>query len=378
MAGAALRSRESVTEGVSRLPARSSTVSALTRSFNENKDGTCFGKEPFLSSGSASDGSSGRRLVIHGVLPFGVAAIDRVLPDGGLARGALHEILGMGGDEEDGALAAAFAAGILGRLTRTGDGTVLWCLPRPDLYGPGLAAHGLDPARLVLVRASRDAEILWAMEEGLRAPGIAAVVGEVGTLAAVASRRLQLAAERSGITAFLLRRWRDGGQAARERNLPNAAVTRWRIAALPSQPLRGEPGVGTPAVAGRAVALPRRRAGMLGSGGGRCDGSCISGCRAGRSTGGTCLGGKIPARRLKKPRSRRSPMPPDGGFSPRSTRPQLRPAWHRGCRWRMRSPFFPASPPPRPSPRRTPLHSAGWRNGAAATARGPLPTGRTG
>ena len=184
------------------------------------------------------------RLAIHGVLPFGVAAIDRVLPDGGLARGALHEILGAGGDEEDGALAAAFAAGILGRLA--GDGTVLWCLPRPDLYGHGLAAHGLDPAHIVLVRAPRDSEILWAMEEGLRTPGIAAVVGEVGTLAAVASRRLQLAAERSGITAFLLRRWRDSGQAARERNLPNAAVTRWRIAALPSQPLRGEPGVGRP------------------------------------------------------------------------------------------------------------------------------------
>ena len=174
---------------------------------------------------------------IDGVLPFGIAAIDRVLPGGGLARGALHEILGAGGDEEDGALAAAFVAGILGRLvaqrSSAGDGMVLWCLPRPDLYGPGLAAHGLDPARLVLVRAPRDGEILWAMEEGLRAPGIAAVVGEVGTLAAVASRRLQLAAERSGITAFLLRRWRDGGQAARERNLPNAAVTRWRIAAVP-------------------------------------------------------------------------------------------------------------------------------------------------
>ena len=182
----------------------------------------------------------------HGVLPFGVAAIDRVLPGGGLARGALHEILGMGGDEEDGALAAAFAAGILGRLTRTGDGTVLWCLPRPDLYGLGLAAHGLDLVRLVLVRAPRDAEILWAMEEGLRAPGIAAVIGEVGSLPTVASRRLQLAAERSGVTAFLLRRWRDGAQAARERNLPNAAVTRWRITALPSQPLPGEPGVGRP------------------------------------------------------------------------------------------------------------------------------------
>ena len=183
---------------------------------------------------------------VHGVLPFGIAALDRVLPGGGLARGTLHEILGMGGDEEDGALAAAFAAGILGRLAAADDGMVLWCLPRTDLYGPGLAAHGLDPARLVLVRAPRNAEILWAMEEGLRAPSIAAVVGEVGSLAAVASRRLQLAAERSGITAFLLRRWRDGGQAARERSLPNAAVTRWRIAALPSQRLPGEPGVGRP------------------------------------------------------------------------------------------------------------------------------------
>jgi protein ImuA len=186
----------------------------------------------------------------HGVSPFGVAAIDRVLPGGGLARGALHEILGASGDEEDGALAAAFSAGIVGRLAAQrslgGDGMVLWCLPRPDLYGPGLAAHGLDPGRLVLVQAPRDAEILWAMEEGLRAPGIAAVVGEVGALPAVASRRLQLAAERSGIIALLLRRWRDGGQAARERALPNAAVTRWRVAALPSQPPREEPGVGRP------------------------------------------------------------------------------------------------------------------------------------
>src|SRR5262249_46565551 len=122
------------------------------------------------------------------------------LPGGGLARGAVHEILGMGGDEEDGALAAAFAALILGRF-EIGKGLVLWCLPRLDLYGPGLAAHGLDPRRIVLVHALRDAEILWAMEEGLRSQGIVAVVGEVGSLPMAASRRLQLAAERSGITA---------------------------------------------------------------------------------------------------------------------------------------------------------------------------------
>jgi protein ImuA len=170
-----------------------------------------------------------------GVLPFGIAEIDRALPGGGLARGALHEILGSEGDEEDGALAAAFTAEILGRLISVEAGTVLWCQVQADLYGPGLAAHGLDPMLLLLLRASRDAEILWAMEEGLRTSGVVAVVGEIGVLPGVASRRLQLAAERSGVTAFVLRRWRNGGQAARERNLPNAAATRWQIAALPSR-----------------------------------------------------------------------------------------------------------------------------------------------
>jgi protein ImuA len=168
----------------------------------------------------------------HGVLPFGIDAIDHALPGGGLALGAVHEILGAGGDEEDGAAACGFIAGLLARL---GSGPVLWCLKRPDLYGPGLLAHGLDPARLVVVSAPRDEDKLWAVEEGLRAPGLAAVVGEIARLPLVAGRRLQLAAEHSGVTAFLLRRWHNGMEAAAERERPSAAVTRWRIAALPAR-----------------------------------------------------------------------------------------------------------------------------------------------
>jgi protein ImuA len=178
----------------------------------------------------------------HGVLPFGVAAFDGALPGGGLALGALHEILGAGPDEEDGAAAAGFAAAVAGRIPH---GMVLWGLQQRDLYGAGLAAHGLDPARIVLVRAARDDDILWALEEGLREPALAAVIGEVGRLPMVAGRRLQIAAERSGVTALLLRRWRTAAEAAAERRRPSAAVTRWRIAALPSLP-DGEPGIGRP------------------------------------------------------------------------------------------------------------------------------------
>ena len=176
-------------------------------------------------------------------LPFGVPAMDGALPGGGLALGALHEVAGYGADEEDGATAATFAAGILARLLPPQP--VLWCLAADDLYGPGLAACGLAPERLILMRGGNNQDVLWAMEEGLRSKALAAVVGEVATLSLSASRRLQLAAEASGITALALRRWRNVDLACRQRLSPNAAVTRWRVKPLPGES-RGEPGVGKP------------------------------------------------------------------------------------------------------------------------------------
>jgi protein ImuA len=175
-------------------------------------------------------------------LPFGVPAMDAALPGGGLALGALHEVVGSGTDEEDGATAAAFVAGILARLLPPQP--VLWCLAADDLYGPGLAACGLASERIILVRGGNNQDVLWAMEEGLRSKALAAVVGEVATLSLSASRRIQLAAEASGTTALALRRWGNADLARRQHLSPNAAVTRWRVKALPSES-RGEPGVGT-------------------------------------------------------------------------------------------------------------------------------------
>jgi protein ImuA len=157
------------------------------------------------------------------VLPFGLADIDARLPGGGLACGALHEVFAA-----DAGIATAFCALLAGRLARGGDGgSVLWC-ERPwamdagALYGPALLPFGIDPARLILVRARRDADALWAMEEGLRCGRLAAVVGEVADMSLTASRRLQLAAGESGVTAFALR-------PRGTRPSPSAAATRWRL-----------------------------------------------------------------------------------------------------------------------------------------------------
>lgn len=163
------------------------------------------------------------------VLPFGLDAIDAALPGGGLPLAALHEAAGAGSDVEHGAAAALLIGGILARLA----GPVLWVIATPDLFAPGLAAVGLHPDRVIFAEAGK--EVLAVMEEGLRHPGLAAVVGEVsGPFGLVASRRLQLAAEQSGVLAFVLRRSRrhdDPALAA-----PSAAMTRWRVAALPSPP----------------------------------------------------------------------------------------------------------------------------------------------
>jgi protein ImuA len=48
-------------------------------------------------------------------LPFGIDAIDAVLPGGGLALGAVHEITEQGSDGARASLSAFFVAGILAR-----------------------------------------------------------------------------------------------------------------------------------------------------------------------------------------------------------------------------------------------------------------------
>lgn len=171
---------------------------------------------------------SGRRASSR-TMAFGVDEIDDRLPNGGISLGALHEITGAGADTEQAAVATLMAAGMTSRMT----GSVVWVLGERDIFPPALAAVGLHPDRLLIAEAGRD--VLLVMEECLRHQGVAAVVGEIsGRLTLTASRRLQLAAEQSGVTAIALRRSRKHDDPALSE--PSAALTRWRVASIPSPP----------------------------------------------------------------------------------------------------------------------------------------------
>ena len=174
--------------------------------------------------------------------PFGLAPVDRVLPWNGLPTACLHELTAAA--PVDGS-AAGFVAIVLARLGEAEGArprSVLWCAPGNGLYGPGLAGYGLDTRRLVLVRGRSQADLLWAMEEGLRSGAVAAVVGEVQDADLTATRRLQLAAEAGRSTALLLKTSRQ--KPGEGKSAPSAAVTAWRIAAAPSAPAPYGIGVG--------------------------------------------------------------------------------------------------------------------------------------
>jgi protein ImuA len=179
-------------------------------------------------------------------VPLGVPAIDALLPDGGLLTGALHEI--EAGPAPSGRVAAhdgaalAFASHLLGRFGATMPGTLLWCR-RPSgtvdapPYAPALCAW-FDPARLLMATVRRDEDLFWALEEGLRCPGMAAVLGETRAADPTAGRRLSLAAEKSGVPALLLR--------AQPAPSQSVCTTRWRVASAPSRSTPGLSDVGAP------------------------------------------------------------------------------------------------------------------------------------
>lgn len=78
--------------------------------------------------------------------------------------------------------------------------------------------------------------MLASMEEALSFGGLGAVVAELVRLPMTASRRLQLAAEKTGTMGLVVRCWRRQTEAS-DFGQPSAATTRWRVSVVPSEEL---------------------------------------------------------------------------------------------------------------------------------------------
>jgi protein ImuA len=205
---------------------------------------------------------AGWREDVHAGLPFGLAALDSHLPNGGLACGALHEIV----PTMQAALPAAFGfvVAILARLSSSyGDGLadsertdahchrtkrrIVFVMPAHTLRqcgrlsGHGLNSLGLDPRRAILVETAHWQDSLWALVEALRSTAPQAVAGMIDRLDLKTSQKLHLAAADAGLPLLLLRpsrtlessaaatRWRIGAAAGARDRFGSYACARWQV-----------------------------------------------------------------------------------------------------------------------------------------------------
>ena len=153
---------------------------------------------------------------------------------GGLALGAMHEVFADAGRQS--AAATGFVAGLAGRAGARRP--LVWIrqdfseIESGALSMSGLAELGLDPRLLVSVRAADVDTALRIAADALACDALGAVVlevwGETRQFDLVASRKLTLAAQASGVTGLLLR------MAAEPQ--PSTAETRWIVRAAHSPP----------------------------------------------------------------------------------------------------------------------------------------------
>lgn len=190
-------------------------------------------------------------------ISFGVHSIDDAL-GGGLFRSGVHEIYAA--TRQHVGAATGFASAMALRAAR--GKPILWV--RQDfldietgiLNGSGFAELGLDPQRIILVRA-RDVEgVLRAGEQAARCAELGVVVmepwGEPKILNFTASRRLSLASVKSGVPIVMLR--------AAAAHSQSAAATRWSVQSASSRALEAN----APGFPAFELSLLRRRGGSAG------------------------------------------------------------------------------------------------------------------
>lgn len=159
-------------------------------------------------------------------------------PTGAFPLGLVHEFLT---DVEKPGTSKASTVGFITALASqlmSGRKVMWWISDKRKVFPPALMSFGVRPDQVVFVNIKKARDVLWATEEALKCSAIAVVVAEVGGLDLTASRRLQLSAEQSLATGFLIRNDTRPGI--------TSSASRWRITSMPSFGLDGLPGVGFP------------------------------------------------------------------------------------------------------------------------------------
>ncbi|MFM8734053.1 MAG: ImuA family protein [Pirellulales bacterium] len=166
------------------------------------------------------------------VVSTGFRSLDALLPAGGVRPGSLVEWLAEGDTVATGGGAATLAVAVACRLAAAGDGTgaggdrarprTIVVVDRTGWFHPPAVLPWLgSERRLVVARASRDDDEIWAIDQALRCTGVAAVLawprarmggarpgsrqGGASQQWSTAMRRWQLAAASSGAIGLFVR-----------------------------------------------------------------------------------------------------------------------------------------------------------------------------
>ncbi len=169
-------------------------------------------------------------------IDMGLGPIQESFPNKVFPLGVIHEFIGNG--MEGISAATGFMAGITSKIMRNG-GVSIWISSGEPVFPVALKLYGIDPDKIIFIHSQKLKDIQWALEEALKCEGLATVIAELRELSFVASRRLQLAAEQSRVTGFILRRDPRFLQTT-------ASVCQWKINSLPSVLEPNMPGVGFP------------------------------------------------------------------------------------------------------------------------------------
>jgi hypothetical protein len=186
--------------------------------------------------------TAGRQATNKQTISCGCEALDRCLPDGGYAPGSVIEYLRAMPGCGAGTLAFTAAAAAM----KSTNGFVVIIDTQHNIYPPALASWGIDLEKIVLVRPQSDVDALWAVDQSLRTPAVAAVVADVERIDDRAARRMQLAAEQGGGLALLLR-------PASARRGPSWADIQWMVRGLPSQDVSPTQNVARPGAVAASV-----------------------------------------------------------------------------------------------------------------------------